>query len=61
MNQANFLFGYKFITTIIVLVITKEKTFGTNFNQQKWMLVVRLYADGLDQKKVQLGEITGYP
>ena len=24
-NQANFLFGYKVITTIIVLVTTKEK------------------------------------
>ena len=44
---------------IIVLVITKEKTFGTNFNQQNWMLVVRLYADGLDQKKSNLVKSLG--
>ena len=41
-NQANFLFGYEVITMIIVLVTTKEKSLGTNFNQQNWMLVIRL-------------------
>ena len=42
MNQANFLFGYEAITMIIVLVTTKEKSLGTNFNQENWMLVFRL-------------------
>ena len=42
MNQANFLFGYEVITMIIVLATTKEKSLGTNFNQQNWMLVIRL-------------------
>ena len=40
MNQANFLFGYEVITVIIVLVTTKEKSLGTNFNQRNWMLVI---------------------
>ena len=30
------------ITMIIVSVTTKEKTLGTNFNQENWMLVIRL-------------------
>ena len=42
MNQANFLLGYEVITMIIVLVTTKEKALGTNFNQENWMLVIRL-------------------
>ena len=39
MNQANFLFGYKVRTTIIVLVTTKEKIIVYQLN---WMLVFRL-------------------
>ena len=31
---------------IIVLVTTKEKSLGTNFNQQNWMLVFRLLFGG---------------
>ena len=42
MNQANFLFGNKVIIMIIFLVITKEKSFGTNSNQENWLLVIRL-------------------
>jgi len=38
----NFLIDYDVITVIIVLVTTKEKSLGTNFNQQNWMLVIRL-------------------
>ena len=45
MNQANFLLGYKVITMIIVLVTTKEKSLGTNFNLENWMLVIRLMND----------------
>ena len=41
-NKANVLFGYEVITMIIVLVTTKEKSFGTNFNQENQMLVIRL-------------------
>ena len=41
-NQANFLFGYEAITMIIVLVTTKEKSLGTDFNQENWMLVIWL-------------------
>ena len=44
MNQANFLLGYEVITMIIVLVTTKEKSLGTDFNQENWMLVIRLMA-----------------
>ena len=44
MNQAIFLLGYEVITMIIVLVTTKEKSLGTNFNQQNWMLVIRLWS-----------------
>ena len=44
MNQANFLLGYEFITTIIVLDTAKEKSLGINFNQDNWMLVIRLMA-----------------
>ena len=36
-NQANFLFGYKVITTIIALVTTKKKSLC--MYQQNWMLV----------------------
>ena len=42
MHQANFLFGYEVITMIIVLVTTKEKSLGTDFNQENWILVIRL-------------------
>ena len=38
MNQANFLSGYKVITMIMVLVITKEKLLGTDFNQENWII-----------------------
>ena len=38
-NQANFLLGYEVIT---VLVTTKEKSLGTDFNQDNWMSVIRL-------------------
>ena len=38
-TKANFLFGYEVTTMIIALVTTKEKSLGTNFNQQNWMLV----------------------
>ena len=41
-NQANFLLGYEVIIMIIVYVTTKEKSLGTNFNQENWMLVIRL-------------------
>ena len=34
-----FILGYEVITMTIVLVITKEKSLGTNFNQENWMLV----------------------
>ena len=44
MNQANFLLSYEVITMIIVLVTTKEKSLGTDFNQENWMLVIRLMA-----------------
>ena len=42
MNQANFLLVDKVITMIIVLVTTKEKSLGTNFTEQEWMLVIWL-------------------
>ena len=42
MNQANFLHGYEVITMVIVLVTTKEKSYGTNFNQENWRIVFRL-------------------
>ena len=42
MNQANFFLGYEVITMIVVLVITKEKILGTNFNQKNLMLVIWL-------------------
>ena len=42
MNQANFLIGYEVIFMIIALVITKEKSLGTDFNQDNWMLVIWL-------------------
>jgi hypothetical protein len=41
-NQANSIFGYEVITMFIALAATKEKSLGTNFNQQNWMLVFRL-------------------
>ena len=41
MNQGNFLLGYEVITMIIT---TKENSFGTNFNQENWMLVIWLIA-----------------
>ena len=47
MNQANFHFDYEVITMIIVLVTTKEKLLGTNFNQQNWMLVIWLKTNTL--------------
>ena len=50
MNQANFLFGYEVITMIIVLVTTKEKSLGTDFNQENWMLVIRLQTIDCGQK-----------
>ena len=40
-NQFFFL-GYEVITMIIVLVTTKEKSLGTNFNHENRMLVIRL-------------------
>ena len=46
-NQANFLLGYKVITMIIVLITTKKKPLGTYFNQENWMLVIRLICRGL--------------
>jgi uncharacterized membrane protein affecting hemolysin expression len=41
-NQANFLLGYEVITINIVLVTTEEKSLGTDFNQENWMLVIGL-------------------
>ena len=41
MNQV-IIFDYEVITMIIVLVTTKEKSLGTDFNQENWMLVIRL-------------------
>jgi hypothetical protein len=47
-NQANFLLGYEGLTMINVLVTTKNKSLGTNSNQENWMLVIwRLFVDGL--------------
>ena len=42
MNQANFSLGYEVITMIIVLVITREKSLGTNSKLENWMLVIWL-------------------
>ena len=42
MNPENFLLGYEVITMITVLVVTKEKSLGTDFNQENWMLVIWL-------------------
>jgi tRNA(Arg) A34 adenosine deaminase TadA len=37
----NFFFlGYEVITMVIVSVITKEKSLGTAYDQENWMLVV---------------------
>ena len=41
-EPSKFSFDYEVITMIIVLVTMKEKSLGTNFNQQNWMLVIRL-------------------
>ena len=51
MNQANFLIGYEVITMIIVLVTTKEKSLGTDFNQENWMLVIRLICQNFKESK----------
>ena len=40
MNQANFLLGYEVITMIIVLFTTKEKSLGTDFNQENLAIVL---------------------
>ena len=42
MNQADFVLGYDVITIIFVLVVTKEISLGTDFNQENWMLVTWL-------------------
>ena len=59
MNQANFLFGYEVITMIIVLVTTKEKSLGTNFNQQNWMLVFRQEKEISTEYKIILNSGVG--
>jgi hypothetical protein len=41
-NQANFLLGYEIISMVIVLVATKEKSLGTDFNQENLMLSIQL-------------------
>ena len=40
-----FFLGYEVITMIIVLVTTKEKLLGPNFNQENGMLVILLLCD----------------
>ena len=60
MNQANLLLGYEVITMIIVLVTTKEKSLGTNLNQENWMLVIRLWSSSADLQKKSNVLSSGY-
>ena len=53
MSQAIFFLGYKVITMIIALVTTKEKSLGTNFNQENCMLVIWLVLPNLYKNGTQ--------
>ena len=69
MNQENSIFGYEVIIMIIVLVTTKEKSLGINFNQQNLMLlfrhincypvllhiIFRIFSPIIDKNEIEIG------